>query len=182
MSFARGSVVVGVSGTPGSLEALRAAVGLARELRRPLAPVLAWSPPGGELAQRRAAQPQLLRLCEREALARLRACFDAALGGPPADVPYVPFVVRGRPGPVLVNIADHPDDVMVVGSGPRGRLARLLHGGTARYCVARSRSHVLVVPPPALLGEIPRRERHRVPYCFDEVEQRLGATLRADSP
>jgi hypothetical protein len=47
-------VVVDASGSPGSLRALRYAEGLARAYDATLIPVLAWVPPGGDLADRRA--------------------------------------------------------------------------------------------------------------------------------
>jgi Universal stress protein family len=46
-------VVVGASGSPGSLRALRYAQELARAHNATLIPVLAWVPPGGDLADRR---------------------------------------------------------------------------------------------------------------------------------
>ena len=45
-------VIVGASGSPGSLRALRHAEDLARHSDATLMPVLAWVPPGGELAAR----------------------------------------------------------------------------------------------------------------------------------
>ena len=47
-----GRVIVGASGSPGSLRALRHAEDLARHSVATLTPVLAWVPPGGELAAR----------------------------------------------------------------------------------------------------------------------------------
>lgn len=47
-------VVVGASGSPGSLRALRYAENLARANSATLIPVLAWVPPGGDLTDRRA--------------------------------------------------------------------------------------------------------------------------------
>ena len=46
-------VVVGVSGSTGSLAALCRAAGEARHRGAELWPVLAWEPPGGDLAARR---------------------------------------------------------------------------------------------------------------------------------
>jgi hypothetical protein len=43
-------VVAGVSGSPGSVHALRYAADLARRHGTALVPVLAWVPPGGDLA------------------------------------------------------------------------------------------------------------------------------------
>ncbi|SEL88695.1 universal stress protein [Streptacidiphilus jiangxiensis] len=170
-SQSRGSVVVGVSGSRGSLEALRVATREARTSQRPLVVVLAWSSPGGEFAQRRASAPSLIKLCEREAKARLARCFDEAMGGPPTDPVPLPFVVRGRPGPVLLEVADDCEDLLVVGAGERSWPGRLVHGATARFCLGRARCAILAVPPPPLLDALPRAARHRVPYLFDEAER-----------
>ena len=43
-----GRLIVGASGSPGSLRALRYAEGLARAHGAVLIPVLAWEPPGGD--------------------------------------------------------------------------------------------------------------------------------------
>ena len=47
-----GRIVVGVHGSLGSLQALRWATEEAHERRVPLVPVIAWIPPGGDLAER----------------------------------------------------------------------------------------------------------------------------------
>ncbi|SEK50952.1 universal stress protein [Streptacidiphilus jiangxiensis] len=158
-----GRVVVGVSGTPSSLQALRVAMGEAQREGVGLRAVVAWVPVGGEIAYRRAPCPELLRIWEQEAQWRLRNAFDEAFGGVP-DVPALELVsLRGSAGPALVAAADRPDDLLVLAAGPRGGLARLTHGATARYCVAHAACPVLTVPAPALLADLPRRLRHRRP-------------------
>jgi Universal stress protein family len=59
-------------------------------------------------------------------------------------------VARGRAGPVLLDIAGSPDDLLVVGAGRRGALARFWSGRVTRYCQARARCLVLAVSPPVL--------------------------------
>jgi hypothetical protein len=54
-----GRVIVGASGSPGSLHALRYAEGLARAHGAALVPVLAWDTPGGDYAVRVAPSGQL---------------------------------------------------------------------------------------------------------------------------
>jgi hypothetical protein len=56
-------LIVGTSGSPGSLQALRYAEGLAWAHAAVLIPVIAWEPPGGERAER--VQPS--GPCERHA-------------------------------------------------------------------------------------------------------------------
>jgi nucleotide-binding universal stress UspA family protein len=180
-----GRVVVGVNGSLSSLEALRTAVDEARRRRVELLAVLAWTPVGGETGYRRAPCPDLLALWERMACARLRNSFDEAFGGYPDGVAVRPVVVRAAPGYGLVELADRPDDLLVLGAGERGWPARWFHGGTSRYCVSHARCRVLAVPPPALLSELPARQRHRLPAVSDD---QLRATpgprtaQRSDAP
>jgi nucleotide-binding universal stress UspA family protein len=149
-----GRVIVGVHGTPGSLQALRYAADEARRRDVPLVPVIAWIPPGGDMAERRTASPYLRRIWREAAWERLRDAFDDGLGGFPAGLPVEPCVERGEPGPVLVDVASQPDDLLVIGTGRRGRLRRLWHGSVARYCLAHAGCPVLAIPPSALMEEI----------------------------
>jgi nucleotide-binding universal stress UspA family protein len=142
-------VIVGASGSPGSLRALRHAEDLARHSDATLTPVLAWVPPGGDLAARQSC-PALVRLWHDAAWQQLWAALDAAWGAIPADLSVQPVVQRGHPGPVLVAIAGHPDDLLVVGAGQRGGLAWLGHGRVSRYCLAHAQCPVLAVPPASL--------------------------------
>ena len=48
--------------------------------------VIAWVPPGGDLAERSHPSPYLRRLWYEAARARLAAAFDEALGGVPDDL------------------------------------------------------------------------------------------------
>lgn len=145
-----GRVIVGVSGSPGSLPALRYAVILAKQGDVPLIAVHAWVPPGGDHADR--VQPSLyLRQIWRQAAGeRLRSALDAAWAGVPAGLDVQCLVLRGEPGPVLLDVACSADDLLVVGAGRRGLVARLWHGRVSRYCLARARCPVLSVPPPSL--------------------------------
>ncbi|MFE4260715.1 hypothetical protein [Streptomyces sp. NPDC056883] len=89
-------VVVRVSGSLGSLAALRAG---AREARL-----------GGR---------------DLEAAATLDRAFEEAFGGDPAGVPVVRrHVLRGDPGRTLCEPAGLPDDLLVVGARPGGVQAR----------------------------------------------------------
>ncbi|WP_063770881.1 universal stress protein [Streptacidiphilus neutrinimicus] len=163
-----GRVVVGVSGTPSSLQALRVAATEARHRDAGLLAVVAWTPAGGEIAYRRAPCPELLRMWEDEAQWRLGNAFDEAFGGVP-DLPGLGMVsLRGAAGPALVAAAESADDLLVLGAGPRGGLARVFHGATTRYCVAHAGCRVLTVPAPDLLSELPRRLRHRRPVATSE--------------
>ena len=176
-------VIVGVSGSLRSLGALRAGVAEARSSGAALLPVLAWAPAGGEFAYRRAPCPFLLRLWERDAQERMRQAFDATFGGVPSGVALRMMVVRARPGPLLVELADQPDDLLVVGCGGRSRLGCIVYGSVTRYCVAHSRCPVLVVPPPELIAEL--RQWHSRWQPEDFAAPLAGADLlnrkRADA-
>lgn len=154
-----GRVFVGVDGTPGSLQALRHALDFARAYAAPLYPVLAWQPPGGEAQAHVHEVPELEREWVRVADQRLNAAFDEGLGLLPPDVHCEPRLIRGPTGPALVACADLPDDLLVVGAGRHGALARLAHSHIAGYCVAHANCCVVCVPPPPLAG-ISRHLRH----------------------
>jgi nucleotide-binding universal stress UspA family protein len=145
-----GRVITGVSGSPGSLRALRFAAELARARDDVLVPVLAWLPPGGDLADRRYPSARLREIWRSAAAERLDLAIGLALGGAPDDVALEPLVLRGEAGAVLVANAVEPGDVLVVGAGGRGRLRRLLRGGVARFCLAHADCPVIAIPPAGL--------------------------------
>ncbi len=149
-------VIVGASGSPGSLRALRYAEDLARAHDATLIPVLAWVPPGGDLAERRSPCGYLRRIWKEDACRRLRDALIAAWGVVPDDPPVCPVVQRGPAGWVLVSMACCPGDLLVVGAGRRGALARLVCGKVARYCLAHAQCPVLAAPPPAFAREAGR--------------------------
>jgi nucleotide-binding universal stress UspA family protein len=153
---ANSRVVVGVSGSSECLPAVRYAAAVARAHRAPLIPVLAWLPPGGELADRSHPSPVLRQAWADAARTRMREALEAAFGGLPADVFTQPEIVRGEPGQTLVRIACQEDDLLVIGAGRRSRLARILHASVSRYCVAHAVCPVLAVPPSPLDREIGR--------------------------
>jgi nucleotide-binding universal stress UspA family protein len=147
-------VIVGVHGSLGSLQALRYAAQEARERAVPLVPVIAWQPPGGDAAERSRPSPYLRRVWREEARKRLWEAFDAGLGGLPADLAVEPRIERGESGEVLVDVADQPDDLLVIGTGRRGFLSRTLRRSVGRYVLAHARCPVLAVPPSALMDEM----------------------------
>jgi nucleotide-binding universal stress UspA family protein len=152
-------VVVGVSGSLSSLAALHRAVAEARRRDAVLVPVLAWTPVGGEAAYRRSPCPALLREWENAACRRMDTAFEQAFGGYPEGMRIQGRVVRGDAGQALVRTADRPDDLLVVGTGRRGRLRRMFHGAVSRYCLAHARCTVLAVPPSELLDTLERALR-----------------------
>ena len=149
-------IIVGVHGSLGSLQALRFAADEARQRNVPLLAVTAWIPPGGDLAERRHSSPYLRKIWREAAWEGLWAAFDAGLGGVPADLRVETQAVRGETGPVLVEVADHPDDLLIIGTGRRAGFGRMIRKSVSRYCLAHAHCPVLAVPPSALMDEMSR--------------------------
>ena len=131
-----GRLIVGTSGSPGSLVALRYGEGLARAHGADLIPVLAWELPGGEHAVRVQPSGELRQEWHNLACQRLRDALIAVWGEIPQDPLVQPHPERGPAGWVLVNLARRPGDVLVVGAGRRGALARMAFARVSRYCLA----------------------------------------------
>jgi nucleotide-binding universal stress UspA family protein len=147
-------IIAGVSGSIRSLGALRMAVAEASSTGATVLAVLAWAPAGGELAYWRAPCPLLLRLWEHAARQRMQDAFSQAFGGMPDGAAIRHMVVRGAPGPTLVELADQQDDLLMVGYGGRSRLGFAAHGAVTRYCIAHARCPVLAIPPPDMIKEV----------------------------
>jgi nucleotide-binding universal stress UspA family protein len=159
-------VVVGVSGSAGSLVALRYACDLAQDHNGGLMPVLAWTPPGGEVADRRYPCAELRARWTARAWQRLAEAIDLGIGGPPAALRFEPQVARGEAGEVLTRIARQSGDVLIIGTGRHGAVRRLAACRVARYCLGHSVCPVIAVPPTELAdaahGLRGWLDRHRV--------------------
>jgi nucleotide-binding universal stress UspA family protein len=140
-------VIAGTGGSPGSLAALRYADTLACAHKAVLVPVLAWTPPCVE----RCGYP--LPEWHDTACERLRDALLAVWGEIPASPLITPQVKQGPTGWVLVRIACQPGDILVIGAGRRGALRRKTRCSVSRYCAARARCPVVMVPPPELVRE-----------------------------
>jgi nucleotide-binding universal stress UspA family protein len=149
-----GRVIVGTSGSPGSLHALRYGEGVARAHGAVLIPVLAWQPPGGERDEWIRYSGPLRQACRDLARQQLQEALIAVWGKIPENPLVQPRLERGPPGWVLVNLAHRPGDVLVVGTGRRGALARMAFSKVSRYCLAHAQCPVLAIPPPALAREL----------------------------
>ncbi|MGW1726077.1 universal stress protein [Streptomyces sp. NPDC002306] len=148
-------VVVGVSGSPGSLTALRRAVEEARRRDAELWPVLAWEPPGGELSALRHPVPsETADQWQFLARERLLAILDDVFGDAGPGVGMRALVARGTPGPALVETADGANDVLVVGAGQRSQWHRACSRSISRYCLAHATCPVLAIPPSPLESEL----------------------------
>jgi hypothetical protein len=92
-------VIVGASGSPGSIRALRFAEDLDRHnASAELVPVLAWTPPGGELAGRRAPCPPMRRIWREAAAERLSDALGAAWAGAVTGLPVRPPTMARETG------------------------------------------------------------------------------------
>ncbi|MFF5973525.1 universal stress protein [Streptomyces sp. NPDC012769] len=145
-------IVVGVSGSPASLAALRHATAFARRDHAELIAVLAWEPPEGETLYARAPDRAWARLWADDARDRLARAFeDGGLGRAPEGLAVERRTVREAPAKALVDAADRPGDVLVLGATPRrGRLGRLRRRPVLRAVMERAGTPVLVVPGPVL--------------------------------
>ena len=76
---------------------------------------------------------------------------------------------------MLAGLACCADDLLVVGAGRRGSLARVWGGKVTRYCLAHARCPVLAVPPPALAREAGRGLRG---FAYRHRELTLERALR----
>jgi nucleotide-binding universal stress UspA family protein len=152
--FGIARLIVGTSGSPGSLQALRYGEALARAHDAALIPVIAWELPGGDRSYRISGSRELGKACQEIASGQLRDALIAVWGQVPDDPLVQPRVERGPAGWVLVNLACRPDDVLVVGAGRRSPLGRLACSRVSRYCLAHARCPVIAVPPPDLVREL----------------------------
>ncbi|MDH6137471.1 nucleotide-binding universal stress UspA family protein [Kitasatospora sp. MAA4] len=160
-------IVVGVSGSLGSLAALHQAVDEARRAGGEVLAVLAWTPPGGEYGFRRSPCPPLLAACRAAAVQRIRDAVGEAFPDGVVGVPFSCQVVRDDAGAALVGSADRADDLLVVGAGGGGLLRRALRPSVTAYCVQHAGCPVLSVPRPALqreLAAIERRAAWHLPF------------------
>ncbi|MET8815923.1 universal stress protein [Streptomyces sp. NPDC004549] len=147
-------VVAGVSGSLGSVAALRQATALSRRLGAELWPALAWEPPGGEPAARRSfVHDPLLEEWQRLAEQRLVSVLEEVFGETGPGFPLHPVIIRGTPGRALVMVADRESDLLVVGAGRR-KLRHPFSGRVSRHCLSHAHCPVLAVPPSPLESQL----------------------------
>ena len=115
-----------------------------------------------------------------------------ASAGCPTTSRVLARIERGDPGPVLVDVADSPDDLLVIGTGRRSPIGRALRKSIGRYCLAHAKCPVLAVPPSALMAELgdgrmkrswSLRGRRVLLHEIDrEIEQESITESTADAP
>lgn len=143
-------VVTGVNGSAGSLQALRYAAEMARMHDAELVPAYAWTPPGGDIADRRFPNHELREVWKSAARDRLCQAVELGIGGPPGELKFGPRIIRGEAGPALIDLANQPGDLLVIGAGRHGAVGRSLSARTARYCLGHAACPVIAVPPDEL--------------------------------
>jgi nucleotide-binding universal stress UspA family protein len=142
---ARAPIVVGVDGTPASVEALAFALHEGALRGTNVRCVTAWhfdAPDEGWLAPENMAQ----------ARGNAKTAQDRAVAAAQEQVQSAPVVTRevvqGAPGPVLVYAA-RDAAYLVVGTMHKNVARRTLLGSVSHYCVQHATVPVVVVPGPA---------------------------------
>jgi hypothetical protein len=129
-------IFAGVSGSPGSVHALRYAADLDRQHDAILVPLLSWVPPGGDLDERKHPCLQLRQLWKDDAWQRLWAALDTAAVALGISQGCLHNWVRqdqGRPGTRAGLPTQEREDLTLAGrrtreqhSSGRGRMSRAL--------------------------------------------------------
>ncbi|HXP33006.1 MAG TPA: universal stress protein [Acidimicrobiales bacterium] len=134
-----GRIVVGIDGSPSSLDALAWAARQAHLTASSLEIVMSWEWPSS-LGW---AVPVPDNFDPEE---DVRSALEAAVAGVRADYPDMsidPRVVSGHPAPILVE-ASKGADLLVVGSRGHGEFVGMLIGSVSEYCATNAHCPVLV--------------------------------------
>ncbi len=136
-----GVIIVGVDGSPGSLEALRFAIEEARIRGDEVRAVIAWHVPAAAYDSGLIpvpVDPEDYRKIAEETLARSLAEVEAG------DVTVTPLTREGQAADVLV--AESKDaDLLVVGSRGLGGFKGLLLGSVSQQCAHHAACPVAIV-------------------------------------
>jgi len=140
------NVVVGVDESPQSVAALRWAAGYAAITQAELRLVHAFVLEPSEMYGSTAGLRDEIR---RDALSKLTELATEALGSPPGPGSWRLDVVEGQPGPVLVELSQKAD-LLVLGTGEHTGVRRLMHGSVSHHCLSHAHGPVVAVPMSAL--------------------------------
>lgn len=151
MTTASALIVVGVDGTPESDVALAFAIDEATRCRDSLEVVTAWdtetSLTSVDLVYGVAEFPTEAQ-AQQQAERRQQEVLERVLGGRPHSIVIATQVVRGQPGPVLVEAA-RKARLLVVGTRALGPVRAAILGSVSRYCARHAEGPLVVVPAPA---------------------------------
>ena len=135
-------IVVGVDGSPSSLDALRKAADLAVAFEAPLTALTAWQFP---ITFDHTLPPEIWSP-EAEAASTLSTAIDAAFPeGPPAHLSRI--IAAGPPAAVLIKESESAS-MLVLGSRGRGGFTGLLLGSVSSACAQHAHCPVLVMHSP----------------------------------
>lgn len=140
-------IVVGVSGSPSSMAALRWAVTEAHLHAAEIWAVHIWSAPTETFAPYALLRGVPSREQQKEASsALLAAAIRHALGSSECDVIVRPSLVEGSPITVLLGYAAHTHLLVLGRRVPTHRASSMTPGAVARACIASSRCPTVLVP------------------------------------
>ncbi len=150
-----GTVVVGVDGSAGAVEALRFALDEARRRNAKLRVVHAWSPPAATVVAAPGAVtpptlvstlPELRRELTEEAERVVEHALRTVGAEESAGVEIETEIVEATPVEALLAASEQAD-LLVVGTRGRGGFASLLLGSVSHQCAHHAACPVVVVPP-----------------------------------
>jgi nucleotide-binding universal stress UspA family protein len=150
-----GTIVVGLDGSEGSLEAMRFALEEARVRGARVRAVHAWQAPLFQAAPdpfllevpSMSADPNMLELVETGAGRLLDDAIDKATGGKDPGVEIERLVVDGAAAASLIETAEGAD-LLVVGTRGHGGFRGLLLGSVSQQCVHHAPCPIVIVPAP----------------------------------
>ena len=138
------AIVVGVDGSPGSVDALKFALEEARVRSAAVKAVAAWHIPPGAYGNGFAATPISPAMFEANAKAGLEKALAQA-GTASSGVAVESTVREGQAADVLLEAA-RGAELLVVGSRGRGGFAGLLLGSVGQQCAHHAVCPVAIVP------------------------------------
>lgn len=141
-------IVVGVDGSEHALHALKWAITEARQRLSSVTALTAWVPlpvPPSSLPLT-VTEPYDHHLTEAPYRELLDNAVHEAIGNDHSGL-VVHKVIRRMPPAVALTDEAGPEDLLVVGSYGRGRLATALIGSVTVACIQNARCPVTVIPP-----------------------------------
>jgi nucleotide-binding universal stress UspA family protein len=138
------TIVVGVDGSHGSVEALKFAIEEARVRGAEVKAVSAWEVPASAYGMGMVPVPVDAGSFEKIAQDALDKTLDEA-GASTAGVNVTPILHKGHPADVLVAAAQNAD-LLVVGSRGLGGFKGLLLGSVSQQCAHHASCPVAIVP------------------------------------
>lgn len=138
------TIVAGVDGSKGSVEALKFAIEEARARGADVKAVAAWEIPVGAYGSGMMPVPVDPSAFEKAAQDALDKSLEEA-GSSTAGVSVTPVLHKGHPADVLVAEA-RGADLLVVGSRGRGGFKGLLLGSVSQQCAHHAACPVTIVP------------------------------------